>query len=287
MNLAIRSWECPWALFRREWSDGKIRLQSRVQAQTDDRGQYRMTRVTPGPYNVCASPNGRAAVSTLSSVDFLSQDSQARYYTRSCYPEPGEPTRSVRVGPGEQVSVDLSVPAAPAVRIHGHVANGVPNMIPSLVAEDSMDGFGPSNAMAYAQQGSFEFRGVLPGRYRIEGYVNQTSDGEKLGLAGRLPIVVGTANLEDIELVLEKTGEVEMVFRSAEKEKLDPDAVTVGLRPAMPSLFGLGVVPAENGSMRFPGLPPGAYWLVTRSRDAMCVQSAKLGEQDLRPVAHL
>jgi hypothetical protein len=267
-------------LLRPLWSDGKVSLQPANQVTTDDRGQYRITNVVQGAYVVCATADsgGSAAVPSSSQVDFLSRI-PPRYYARSWGP-------SLRIAAGQRVTADLAIASTSGVRVAGRIVNGVPNIGINLhlIRNDPQDAgsqFWPGSIDS--AKGTFEFRGVPPGNYRLEADLcGQISQGEKVSLGAQLPIVVGSADLNAIELALEPTAEIEVALHGLENNKPDLDAVSVGLRSTTQEQSEpQWANSVEGGSLRMTSIRPGSYWLLTRSKDTMCVQSAKLGMHEV------
>jgi hypothetical protein len=276
-------------VLRPAWTNGRIVLDQLRQSGTDDRGQFRISNVPQGPYIVCAAAtdSGNTVAPSSTQIDFAAQR-EMRYYTRSCYPGTTGSGRSIpHIAAGQSVAVNLVLGSSSAVRISGHITNTLPNLNANfrLVRDDDPpheeNQFFPG--IADGSKGTFEFRGVFPGRYRLEADLNtQSADGQKLSLAGRLSLVVGSADIDDIELTLETTIQIDGDVSSAEGEDLTPGSVNLGLRPAMPGSLGMWwTEPLENKSLRFTSVPAGKYWLLTRNDEATCVQSVRLGDQEL------
>jgi hypothetical protein len=267
-------------LMRPLWSDGKVALQQVNQATTDDRGQYRINNVIQGAYVVCAIANFGvgATVPSSSQVDFLSRI-PPRYYARSCGP-------SLRIAAGQRATADLTIASTSGVRVAGRIVNGVPNIGINLhlIRNDPQDAgsqFWPGSIDS--AKGTFEFRGVPLGNYRLEADLRgQIRQGEKVSLAALLPIAVGSADLDAVELVLEPTAEIEVALHGLENNKPDADAVSLGLRSTTQEQSETQWASSvEGGSLRMTSIRPGSYWLLTRSKDKMCVQSAKLGTHEV------
>jgi hypothetical protein len=271
------------------WNDGGIVLAQRHLAQTDDRGKFRINSVQRGAYILCAAaaPFGSVAAPSSTQIDFAAHR-ETLYYRRSCYPDSSGLGRStLHIAPGQSIVVNLTIGSSSAVRVSGRIVNGPPNLSANLrlVREDDPPEAGGQflPGGADAAKGTFEFRGVFPGRYRLEADVTtQPAEGQRVALVARLPLVVGSADVDDIELTMEKAGQIEVAVTSAEGEKLEFDAVTIGLRSTVPGPFGTWwALAGEDGSRRLATVSPGTYWLMTRNDYATCVQSARLGEQEL------
>jgi hypothetical protein len=86
--------------------------------------------------------------------------------------------------------------------------------------------------------------------------------------------------MDAIELVLQPTGEIEVALHGPENNKPDLDAVSLGLRSTTQEQSVIQWANSVQGGPLRLTIPPGSYWLLTRSKDKMCVQSAKLGTHE-------
>jgi hypothetical protein len=194
-------------LLRPAWNDGGIVLGLLNEAQTDDRGKFRINNVQHGAYILCAAaaPFGGVAAPSSTQIDFAAHR-ETLYYGRSCYPNSSGLVRStLHIAPGQSIEVNLTIGSSSAVRVSGRIVNGMPNMNTSLrlVREDDPPTAGGQLLPGAADfnKGTFEFRGVFPGRYRLEAdVVTQPAEGQRVPLVARLPLVVGSADVDDIEL---------------------------------------------------------------------------------------
>jgi hypothetical protein len=275
-------------VFRAAWTNGQIVLDQIGRAGTDDRGQFRISNVPPGPYIVCAeaSDSGNVVAPSSTQIDFAAHR-ETRYYTRSCYPGAAGSGRSIaHIAAGQSVVVNLVLGSSSAVRVSGHLTNTLPNLSANLRLVRDDDVIRDENQFfsgtADGSKGTFEFRGVFPGRYHLEGYLNtQSAEGQKLSLTGRLPLVVGSADVDDIELTLEKTIQIDGDISSPEGEDLSPGAVNLGLRSTTTASPEIWTEPIEKNSLRFTSVPPGEYWLLTGNDEGICARSVRLGDQEL------
>jgi hypothetical protein len=271
---------------RPAWVDRRVILQEVQNTTTDDRGRYRAGRLPPGGYVVCAggARNGPGATmaATNGPVDFASR--RARVYTQTCYPDAGGAHPAVlKVPAGRQAEVNLTLVPVPAVSVLGRLRNLPPAgpQVVRLVRDSDFSSDRPLSTAA-GQDGTFAFRGVLPGHWRLEADANwQEPDGTRKSLMARLPIEVGSANLDGIDVPLDPAGVIDVVLHSLEGEKISPERVLLGLRPTVARSGNMQwAQPDPPAPFRFSALAAGSYRLVTRTNATTCVESAMMGEQD-------
>jgi hypothetical protein len=133
--------------------------------------------------------------------------------------------------------------------------------------------------------GNFAFRGVSPGRYRLEARLNWAApDGTAKFLVAQLPLEVGSADLDSVELPLEPAATIDVILHGPGGEKVGPESVHLILHPAVDGAASPNwAQPAPPSGVRFDGLFAGSYRLVTRTNadESVCVESAKMGEQNV------
>ena len=260
-------------LSRSIWNDGRVTLRPMNQGQTDDRGQFKINNVVSGTYIPCAMPNGSRLAALSSDIDFAARGPE-RYYSRSCGP-------ALEITPGQRVSADLTLTAAAAVRVFGHVANAAPNLGWNIrLIRDEPGLLDPPLFPLFLapDKGTFETQGVPPGNYRLEAdFTGQTAQGETIGLTARLPVAVGNTDVDGIELTLEPMARIEVAVNGPAGAKQELPSVMVGLR----SSNHAEVLWAEFPHAGWRNLAPDIYTLITRSNESVCVQSAKLGDKEL------
>jgi hypothetical protein len=274
--------------FRRPaWVDRRVVLVEVQQTTTDDRGRYRAGRLPPGGYMVCAgaarSGPGAPMAATNGPVDFASSPAP-RVYTQTCDPDLSVSQPALlKIPAGQQAEVNLTLVPVPAVSVLGRLRN-LP-LAGGLGVRLVRDSDFSSEALfsSTGQDGTFAFRGVLPGHYRLEADTSwQEPDGTRSSLTARLPIEVGSAGLEGIEAPLEPAGAIDVVLHSLEREKVSPEKVQLGLRPALARSENMHwAQPEPPAPFRFSALAPGSYSLMTRTTETTCIESAMMGEQDV------
>ena len=275
---------------RPAWVNGRIVLQQVTAGNTDDRGRFRLGRLPPGGYVVCAAGQNGQIVPTASAggpVDFQTRPIP-RFYTQTCYPDAGGSRPAVfELHDGKQTEVDLTLGSAPAVSVKGHILNLPPATGVSVrLVRDS--GFLPEQPLfaGTGQDGAFTFQGAPPGHYRLIAISSwQEPDGKGKSLMAQTSLDVGATNVEGIEVPLEPGAVIDVVLHGAAGERVPPESVQVGLRPAGSSTeYTQWARPDPPPSFRFTFLPAGTYTLVTRTNfaESTCIESATIGDQDVR-----
>ena len=262
------------AVYRATWNDGHVTFQQTQQAQTDDRGKFRIGMLPPGGYFVCATPNGGSAVPSTGPVD-LAVRGEPRYYQRTCSPDPhAASARPLSLLPGRQQEVQLTLRASAGAELQGRVRNLPPGVGTGVMLsrEGGFEGEQPLVA-SVGTEGKFAFRGVPPGEYRLEASVTRQS-GDGFLLIGRLPVEVAGGGTQEIELPLAPPVFFNVVIHGVPAV---PERLTVGLRSQWDTTWADS---NAGGPLHFTSLVNGPYWLVTRTDPHTCVQSAKVGEQD-------
>jgi len=167
--------------------------------QTNDLGEYRIWGLQPGKYLVAATYQPPQL-----NPGYVADDIYVPTF------HPGTPDVSqatvVEVDPGTETSgIDLDLRQARAVMVRGRVMVDGPvkslrGIYVSLVPRGFEGNYSLSNygGPVENESGDFEIRGVPPGPYNLSAYWN---DGRRQ-LYGRVPVEVGSANLEGVNFVL-------------------------------------------------------------------------------------
>jgi hypothetical protein len=183
--------------FRRTLVNGRAAMLSAGRARSDDRGVYRLARLTPGDYFVCACsrdliPFDQTLLTTLAAEplqllslagraistgsDAVSLDSTLRTFAPTLHPNAPTLARASRVtvASGEdKIGVDVFLPLVRAVRVSGRIVgatSAVQSFSMRLVASSDL-GSGELMAlqpMLVQPDGRFDFAQVPPGTYRLQ-----------------------------------------------------------------------------------------------------------------------
>jgi len=153
---------------------GRRSFQAAGSARTDDRGAYRFYWVTPGRYYLSA---GRGNRPYENSGFHNPNEVDAKPYPTTYYPGTPDPAeaQAVELLPGEERNgIEFVLPQQQMYRIRGKVVDSTTGKPPSnteirMTPRRSIGPLnGPTNNANYNPvNGTFEFRAVAPGSYRI------------------------------------------------------------------------------------------------------------------------
>ena len=170
--------------------------------RTNDLGEYRVANLPAGNVYVSVSPppdfksliesgNGEHAAPAGAEKP-ASPVYQTTYY-------PGTSDRSqaapIQLRPGDEFPVNFSLTPSPALTIRGSVTNLPPRTLATIMLQ-SRDFRLVFNGAEMHKDGTFVIRDVSPGSYSIIASV----DGTAVPMTARLPLQVGSSNVEGIVL---------------------------------------------------------------------------------------
>jgi hypothetical protein len=198
-------------------------------------------------------------------VDFAARVDN-RAYSRTC-------GRAFPLTPGQHAQVDLNPTITSTATVRGHVRNVPPQTGFSVSLTPDEAGAGqPLSAFVDAGQGTFTFRGVPPGHYRM--WTNLYSQGAASSnpLTADMPVDVAGSDIGGLEVVLGSGGTLDLTIHG--------DA-GISVRAASGTRLMRGANNDKEG-MHFQALTPGAYWLDTFTKEGTCVESIKQGDREVR-----
>lgn len=269
------------SLFQLGWRDGQVVFAPSNQAETDDRGQYRIGGLRPGAYALCAAaepnPNGASpfgAVAPQPGIADFQTRGEPRFYKRSCYP--ANPPASFQIGSAQQLQRDFVLGSARAFAVRGRVTNPPPetSFSVTLFRDDEVNVVEqPRLTGINLADGSFEFEGVEPGRYRIEANAGAVHAGTAIQVEG--------ADIGELELMLEPGGSIDVDVHDLPNGAA-ADAVRIGLRSTGPRPSETRwAQTAPDGAMRFESVEAGTYWVQTRTSGSVCIESIRFGGREV------
>src|ERR1022692_3509397 len=197
-------------------------------------------------------------------------------YGTSYYPGTRDPTAAsiIEVGAGLTLEgINLTLRPTKVANIRGRVMNPGNNLIVGLMKEG-----GGYNTGVNDPDGKFELQGVSPGSYILT--AASTVGGRNC--SARLPIQVGAADLEGIELHLlppmEIAGQIRIEGKTSDKLSRLNIALESGGRRAQ-SMASLGA--KEDGSFVLQGLEPAVYQVSAEAPEELYLKAVRWGDRDV------
>jgi protocatechuate 3,4-dioxygenase beta subunit len=243
--------------------NGKRQLQTVGNAQTDDRGEFRLYDLTPGKYYISASYGNQAPAKNTS-------------YSPTYYPGVvGTSTASpITLRPGDEFpGVDFSIQTVTAFHVRGRVTgipsgHPVPHIYVSLVSNEKvmpwwLSGVGANVSDA---QGDFDIPNVRPGSYNLSAGFNDQGKQYQ----AQEEIQVSDSDVKGLVLALVPTATIHGRVHaegSVDLSNLNIDVVPPGgLRPIRDpnpvnsdGTFVIKDVSDGSYTIQLSGLPPYAY----------------------------
>jgi hypothetical protein len=288
-------------VMRYQYLQGDRRLTPAGNAQTDDKGQYRVWGLMPGDYYVSAvarnanlggrgGPFGRGGGGRgMAQAD----DEESLAYAPTYFP--GVPSvneaKSVTVGLGQEaLDIDFNLHLVRTTRISGRVTNpdGTPTTSGNLnLIADVAAGRGGQLGVNYGSRidwdGSFSIGNVPPGRYVLRARGDDTVTPQ----FASVPISVGSGDLDDVTVVLMPGGNISGTVSFPATQGPAPDLTQV--RVAAPSLdAGLGQGTArvdKEGRFTIEGLAAGPHVIRPQGQvRGWSLKSVMVGGRDVTDV---
>jgi hypothetical protein len=259
---------------------------------TNDLGEFRLHSLRPGKYVISATYQSRdmfvmmpeRVVGSPQAIQAADEGYATTYYPNAMNPDSAS---VLEITPGAQISgINITLVRIHTVRVKGHVNIGAAigarrNINVMLNPRDNTIGFGMPRAIARVidDKGNFEMRGVAPGSYILR--ANHNEDNRQY--TARMPLEVGSSNIEGLELELQPPAEMEGRVVVEANGDLKGARINISLQPKAPGQMGgsggpirddqtfkLNNVGLDAYDVGVFGLPEGFY-----------LKSVRLGQQDV------
>lgn len=267
---------------------GRRQLMPAGGSQTNDLGEYRVFGLAPGRYYLSAVLRNMSM--GMGSVDRSAGTPQNDGFATTYYPGTTDPSGAVQitVTAGQPVTgMDIRLRRIKTARIRGRIVNaGNPASRPMvfLNARDTSGGmmmFDRGMAPVRGADGKFELRGIAPGAYHLTA---QSFDGQDRFFA-RIPVDVGTENIDGLELTLQPGLELKGIVRVEGEGQVSPSGIRVMLEPKEMSPMGGGgmSVSKDDGSFTIRSAVPDTYRVRIQMAEGQgFLKSIYLGEQEAK-----
>ena len=277
---------------RYQFVRGKRRLVPGGGVNTNDLGEYRIFGLAPGRYYLSARRFGVHQVLTAAAVGAgavtHAEPGPEEAYVPTYYPRTNDPAAAtpLALGPGDVArGIDVQLMRAQTVRVSGRVINntGVTNrhIMVDLRPRQSLGAAQRNSTSARSTDGYFELRGVAPGSYMLAAalFVDRTF------YSARVPIDVGSLNIEDVQLQLAPGAELKGMLQ-VEGDAPLPANLRIALAPREEGVsFGgppQGVEIKEDGAFVIPNVAADEFNLSVRNLpEGFFVKQVRLGERDV------
>jgi hypothetical protein len=257
---------------------------------TDDRGQFRIAKLPPGEYLVCAcgrSPRPldsqlRPLLGPAVATVTPSLEKTAPFFAPTFHPAGIATSGATPIALGvadDRTGIDVTVRLVKAARVsgqlHGASLNAATAMLMLLVPEGDMEALGVTTVSAgeVTAEGAFEFTAVAPGRYSLEVFPKNRTQGPWASA----PITVGEEDIAGLSVPVRAgatvAGRIEFSGAAARPTPAALSQVRVGLVPVDSTprlllsagttrLIGHSTTVEHDGRFHLDDLPPGRYSVV-------------------------
>jgi hypothetical protein len=283
-------------LMRRQFQRGTKTMMPFGNAQTNDRGEFRILNVPPGQVILQISP-ARMMGAPTGTTDAAPNTA----YVPTFYPGVTNMEQATRidVSPGAELSgFEIKLQKAKVVKVRGKVLDpqGQPakNYFVNLMPKDSMF-FGPFGPQfTRSAEGGFELQAVQPGDYILH---VQSDAGGPRGAAHREPLIVGTDNIDDLVIRMNPPVRLEGVIIAKNDAKVDFPSVRIMLVDESGRMGAFGPAGGqqtakEDGTFVIEGVSPGKYRLQTyfgmmgtTPGEGVYLESIQYGDRDVTGTA--
>jgi hypothetical protein len=252
------------------------------EAGTDENGQFRIGGLAPGKYRVKAAHESSMYRFFMMRPEIRADGTTEAFNATTYYPGvlTAKQAGKVEVRPdGESTGIDIQLMGVPFVRVSGKVA-GMPRGAPQAYAFISWRGGGQGNQLS--PDGSFEFWGLDPGKYRLSASWGAPGGEETLlGPQVSTPTVefeVAGSNVDNIELRLVPDSDIAGWLEPDAPDANEPTPPrTVTLRDVSNgSAIGTPAPVGADNTFKLEKIDAGKY-IVGLSWDSAYVKSMRLG----------
>jgi protocatechuate 3,4-dioxygenase beta subunit len=251
---------------------------------TNDLGEYRVAGLRPGPYLVSATAAGNLPAFKSKTKDPAAGEIT---YIPTYYPGTADKSQAVPIDlhPGDETPISFTLLTSPTFVVRGTVAKPPGAKFAQIMLRSSENPeMRPGGQEPLREDGVFEFRGLLPGRYSALLMVvdlsalqkGQTNNAPQMQVVPLSPgFEITNTSLEGLHLVPEAAGQIRGQFRIDKGQKIDWSQLVVMLTPidSFSAQFSVASLQAgltvsrvkSDGSFEMKTVPGGTYRLAITS----------------------
>ncbi len=276
------------------YARGKRQLMGQDETSTNDLGEFRFHGLRPGKYVLSATyrpPDMFMGLQERTVGSPQAVQAPEEGYAVTYYPgtTAADSAQQLDVTAGAQISgLTMTLARVRTVRVKGHlnlevaIGKGPRRNANVVLMPRDNSGFMMPRAMSRQidAQGNFQLRGVAPGSYVLR--ADFVDNGARY--SARLPLEVGNANVEGLELNLQPPLEIQGHVKIEENGDLKGAAINVMLRPKTsgPMMGGGGAQLKDDLSFKIGNLSADPYEVnVGGLPEGFYLKSVRLGQLDI------
>jgi protocatechuate 3,4-dioxygenase beta subunit len=256
-----------------------------AQAQTNDRGEFRLINVQPGKYYIQANPQ-RIMSGGSQPASAGTADAPRTVFVPTYYPSAAEMAQATRIEAQAGLELsgrDITLRKEKVLKVSGKVldTDGSPaeRTFVMLMLEDGFLGYSNEGSRV-DNKGNFTINGVRPGQYTV---VANRPDGQTHQSA-QTSVTVEDFDVTSVALqmmpALETKGSI--VLEGSDRKDFDFSDFSVHMNPSRSFVGGAGAQAKPDGTFTISHLSPGHYFpnVYTGVGEAY-VQSVQVGGEDV------
>ena len=273
------------------YMQGKRQLMPSGNSNTNDLGEYRIFGLPPGRYFLSATLRNQGMMSNIVDRTAGARANEPELgYAPTYYPGTNDPRSAVliQVAAGKPLTnMDVRLVRTATVRIRGRVTNASPSpmarpMIMLIPRDSGFMLFDRNMSTTRSPDGKFELRGVTPGSYYLTAQIHNGTENQSV----RVPVDVGSADIEGLELAVSPGQEVTGTVRIEGQTPVNPSMVRIFLEPKDPTPMMGGGSPGvvkEDGTFSLRNVMPDTYRVrVMGAQNQVYVKSVYAGQQEAK-----
>lgn len=251
-------------------------------AQTDDRGEFRISGLAPGRYFVQAMSSRREAFAqgrNMRRVDSPAPES----YVVTYFPGTTEASAAspVELGVGQEfLGLSLQIQKARVYKVRGTVQGVEPRMVRVMANPKGRAGFGGGGpvGVGVGQDGRFELAGVTPGSYTVIA----ARGGPGGGMAAKATVEVSNADVDGVNLSFAAAFQVQGTVKVEGGAALPAGNLRVQLTNEDAGFLSPSGRANDDGTFTIDGVSPDRYRFATvYLANGYYVKSVRMSGQDV------
>lgn len=274
-------------LVRPHYRRGPARMMPGGQAQTNDRGEFRIVNVPPGRYYLQADVQRMMMGGGAPPTPSAAAGAPKTAFVSTYYPSATETVQATRIEAQAGLELsgqDITLRKEKVVKVSGKVLDGdgspAKNAFVSLAVTDGFMRYSNVSSLV-DEKGNFTLNNVRPGQYTV---MANRMDGQN-HQAAQTPLTVSDSDVTNVALQLLPGLEAKgvIVLEGSDRKDFDFSSFFLGVEAVDSSPFGgSGAEAKSDGTFTIPQISPGRYTMsVHPNAGEGYVQSIQVGGEDV------